>query len=99
LGGCIKLLAFVMSVTEWGRRLMVYWIVIHGVQFVLDMLSVARLLDEEKDIEILLLRQQLWIISTLCIICIDDLIQNVLLHTSIQDDRLVAQVRNLGYFQ
>jgi hypothetical protein len=38
---------------------MIYWIMIHGVQFMLDMLSVARLADKEKDIEILLLRQQL----------------------------------------
>jgi hypothetical protein len=42
-----------------GWRLIVYWVVIHGVQFVLGMLSVTRLVDKEKDIEILLLRQQL----------------------------------------
>jgi putative transposase len=59
LGGCGKLLGFVMRMIEWGRRLIVYWIVIHGMQFVLDMLSVVRLADDDKDIEILLLRQQL----------------------------------------
>ena len=38
---------------------MVYWIMTHSIQFVLDRLSVIHLGDNEKDIEILLLRQQL----------------------------------------
>jgi putative transposase len=38
---------------------MIYWIMTHSIQFVLDMLSVVRLSDDDKDIEILLLRQQL----------------------------------------
>jgi putative transposase len=50
-----------MITIEWGKRLISYWIVIHGVQLMLDMLSVARMVDKEKDIEILLLRQQLHI--------------------------------------
>ena len=40
---------------------MIYWIMTHSIQFVLDMLSFVRLADDAKDMEILLLRQQLCI--------------------------------------
>ena len=42
---------------------MIYWIMTHGIQFMLDMLSVVRLSDDDKDIEIMLLRQQLRIVT------------------------------------
>jgi putative transposase len=38
---------------------MIYWVMKHTIQLVLDILSVVRLTEEDKDIEILLLRQQL----------------------------------------
>ncbi len=38
---------------------MVYWIVLHFPRFILDVLTVSHLSEREKDVQILLLRQQL----------------------------------------
>jgi hypothetical protein len=38
---------------------MVYWIVLHFLQFLFDVLTVSHLSEREKDVQILLLRQQL----------------------------------------
>jgi hypothetical protein len=42
---------------------MVYWIILHFLQFVLDVITVSHLSEREKDVQILLLRQQLRIVE------------------------------------
>jgi hypothetical protein len=42
---------------------MVYWVVLHFLQFFFDILTVSQLSEREKDVQILLLRQQLRIVE------------------------------------
>ena len=42
---------------------MVYWIVLHFLQFFFDVMTVSHLSEREKDVQILLLRQQLRIVE------------------------------------
>ena len=42
---------------------MVFRVVLFVWEFLMDVLAVSRLSDEEKELEILLLRQQLWIVE------------------------------------